>query len=77
MTYKLLDLVVLTGDAPEHKLRAGDLGTIVEIYDEEAVEVEFLRASGEAKALVTLPIGDLRPAARDDVIAVRPADKTG
>ena len=32
MTYKLLDLVVLTGDAPEHKLRAGDLGTIVEIY---------------------------------------------
>ena len=77
MTFKLLDLVVLVCDAPEHKLRAGDLGTIVEIYDEDSVEVEFLRASGEAKAVVTLPIGDLRPAARDDVIAVRPADRKG
>ena len=75
MTFKLLDLVVLVGDAPEHNLRAGDLGTIVEIYDEDAVEVEFLRASGEAKAVVTLPIGDLRPAASNDVIAVRPADR--
>ncbi len=32
MTYQLLDTIVLERDLPEHGLRQGDLGAIVEIY---------------------------------------------
>ncbi|HEX5010285.1 MAG TPA: DUF4926 domain-containing protein [Planctomycetota bacterium] len=75
MRLKLLGTVVLVRDLPEHGLRTGDLGTLVELLGDDAVEVEFLRASGETKAVVTLPVRDLRPAAHDDIIAVRPAGK--
>jgi hypothetical protein len=45
MTYQLLDTVVLDRDLPQHGLRKGDLGAVVEVYDDEAIEVEFVRAS--------------------------------
>ena len=75
MTLKNLDTVVLVKDVPEHGLKAGDLGTVVEVLAPEAVEVEFLRASGQAQAVITLPVTDLRPTANDDVIAVRRAGR--
>jgi hypothetical protein len=53
MKFALLDTVVLTRGLPEHGLCAGDLGAVVELYDSESVEVEFVRASGHTKALVT------------------------
>ena len=31
MTYQLLDTIVLDHDVPEHGLRKGDLGAIVEV----------------------------------------------
>jgi hypothetical protein len=71
MEHTLLDTVVLTTDLPEHGLRAGDLGAIVELYDGENVEVEFVRASGETKALVTLNASDVRSVAANDMLAVR------
>jgi hypothetical protein len=46
MKFALLDTVVLNHDLPEHGLRAGDVGTVVEIYRAGALEVEFLRALG-------------------------------
>ena len=57
MKLALLDTVVLTHDLPEHGLRAGDLGAVVELYGQDGVEVEFVRASGQTKALVTLNRG--------------------
>ena len=75
MKVKPLDAVVLVSDMPAHGLRAGELGTVVEVLAGDAVEAEFLRASGETQAVVTLPLRDLRPAAHDDVIAVRRASK--
>jgi uncharacterized protein DUF4926 len=71
MTFALLETVVLNRDLPEHGLRAGDLGAVVEVYGAEAVEVEFVRASGHTKALVTLKIQDLRAVAATDMLAVR------
>jgi hypothetical protein len=71
MEHTLLDTVVLTTDLPEHGLRAGDLGAIVELYDGENVEVEFVRATGETKALVTLNASDVRSVAANDMLAVR------
>ncbi len=73
MNFALLDTVVLNRDLPEHGLRAGDLGAVVEIYAVDGVEVEFVRASGQTKALVTLRTTDLRSVAESDVLAVRTA----
>jgi len=39
---KLLDLVVLKEDLPDRGLRRGNIGTIVEIFDDQAYEVEFV-----------------------------------
>jgi len=75
MKFALLDTVVLTHDLPEHGLRQGDLGAIVETYEPDGVEVEFVAASGRAQAVVTLHVGDVRPVADDDLVAVRPLDR--
>ena len=72
MTYQLLDTIVLDRDVPEHGLRKGDLGAIVEVYEPEAVEVEFVTASGRTAALLTLNVRDVRPVADDDLVSVRP-----
>jgi hypothetical protein len=71
MTYKLLDTVVLDRDLPEYALRKGDLGAVVEVYDAEGLEVEFVRASGKTQAVVTLTTKDVRPVLDDDLVAVR------
>lgn len=68
-----LDTVVLKRDLPEHGLRAGDLGAVVELYGTDGVEVEFLRASGQTKALVTLKAADVRSVGDGDMLAVRSA----
>ena len=71
MKYKLLDTVVLDRDLPEHSLRAGDLGTVVEVYEPDGLEVEFVTASGKTQALVTLNVKDVRPVQDGDLVAVR------
>jgi len=60
MKFELLDTVVLNRDLPEHGLRAGDLGAVVELCGTDGVEVEFVQGSGHTKALVTLKASDLR-----------------
>ena len=45
---KLLDVVALTEDIPEHNLKYGEVGTVVEILsDGEAFEVEFSDKNGQ------------------------------
>ncbi len=73
MKFAPLETVVLTRDLPEHRLRTGDLGAVVELYEPDGVEVEFVRASGETIALVTLKVTDVRSVVPSDVIAVRTA----
>jgi hypothetical protein len=71
MKYKLLDTVVLDRDLPEHGLRAGDLGGVVEVYEPDGLEVEFVTASGKTQALVTLNLKDVRSVQDGDLVAVR------
>jgi hypothetical protein len=73
MTFRELDTVVLTRDVPEAGLRAGDLGAVVHVYAPDAIEVEFVTASGRTQALLTLAAADVRAVRDDDLIAVRPA----
>ena len=71
MRFKLLDTVVLTRDFPAHSLKAGDLGTVVELYQPEGLEVEFVTASGQTGALVTVTVRDVRQVADTDLVTVR------
>ena len=69
--YKLLETVVLTRDVPASGLRRGDLGAIVELLPPDAMEVEFVAASGRTQALLTLTTSDVRALDDQDLIAVR------
>jgi hypothetical protein len=69
--HKLLDTVVLDRDLAEQGLRSGDLGAVVEVYEPDGLEVEFVTASGKTQALVTLNVKDVRPVQDSDLIAVR------
>ena len=61
MNIAVLDTVGLERDLPEHGLRKGDIGAVVERYEPDGAEVEFVTASGKTQALVTLKLSDLRP----------------
>jgi hypothetical protein len=69
--HQLLETVALTGDLPAAKLRAGDVGAVVEVLSPEAYEVEFVAASGRTQALVTLLPSQIRGLGDRDLIAVR------
>ena len=52
---KLFDSVALSADLPEENLRRGQIGAVVEIYnDGEAFEVEFVNKNGQTYGLPTL-----------------------
>jgi len=71
MTYRVLDTIVLDRDVPEYGLRKGDLGAVVEVYEPDGLEVEFVTAAGRTAALLTLSVRDVRAVADDDLVAVR------
>ncbi len=75
MKFNKLDIAVLTRDFPENGLRTGDLGTVVEVYPEGGVEVEFIRGSGETQALLTLNERDLRKMDSRDLLSTRRLSK--
>ena len=58
---KVLDVVAVTEDIPEHGLRRGEVGTVVERWKDGAYEVEFSDDTGEAYAFVALNTNQLIP----------------
>lgn len=76
MRFKELQTVVLNRDLLEHGLRKGDLGAIVQVYEPDGLEVEFVSAAGKTEALVTLREADVREVADGDLIAVRKLDRS-
>ncbi len=57
---KLLDVVALVVDKPADGLRAGQVGTVVEVFTPDDFEVEFLALDGRTDVLAELKRGDLR-----------------
>lgn len=51
---KLLDVVALTADVPQHNLHRGEIGAVVECHPDGACDVEFVARDGYTYALVTL-----------------------
>lgn len=67
-----LDTVVLTHDIKNCKLKEGDMGAVVQVYDGgKAFEVEFVTAEGKTVALLTLKPDDIRKVARNEILHAR------
>ena len=71
MKPRVLDTVVLEKDLPSQGLRRGDVGAVVEVYEPDGLEVEFVTGSGRTQALVTLKAGEVRLITATDILAVR------
>ena len=56
---KELDVVALLCDIPEKSLVAGQVGTVVEILDEDVFEVEFSDDLGKTYSMLALKKEDL------------------
>jgi hypothetical protein len=76
MDFRILDSVAVTHDLPAHCLKRGDLGAVVHVYPPNAIEVEFVTASGHLQAIVTLTTRQVRPVGPKDLLAVRRLDAT-
>ena len=73
--------VVLLEDLPEHGLRAGDVGVVVEHYPAredtpEGYELEVFSAAGQTIAVVSVPAAAVREASPRDVLSVRELART-
>jgi len=65
--------VVLTTDVPSADLLAGDVGTVVHVYEGgEAYEVEFISFDGETETIETLEADKVRPVRAHEIPHVRP-----
>jgi hypothetical protein len=71
MRFRELDTVVLERDIPEQGLKRGDIGAVVQVYEPDGLEVEFVTASGRTEAVLTLTVDDVRAATDEDLLAVR------
>ncbi len=71
MEFERLECVVLIRDILEYGLRAGDLGTVVEVYPEGGLEVEFVTGAGMTQALLTLSEKDVRKIDSHDLLTAR------
>lgn len=68
MAIKLFDVVTAAEALPESGIRAGMTGTVVDVYPDGNVEVEFCNQDGETLAMVPLrpsqiKLADIRKAA--------------
>lgn len=70
---ELLDTVIALSNFPEHRVLAGDLGSIVEVYNAPvlAYEVEFVNPDGTTRALLTLSPHQVRRLSGADVLTTR------
>jgi hypothetical protein len=67
-----LEDVILTCDLPEHRLRRGDIGTVVLVHQAgKGYEVEFTTLDGETVAIVTLMANQVRLSKPREIAHVR------
>lgn len=66
-----LDNVVLMVDLPEHKLKQGDVGTVVLVHADRGYEVEFVALNGETLAVVSLEPSNIRPIGTGEIAHAR------
>ena len=70
----VLDTAVPARDLSENDLRKGDSCAVVERYEPDGAEVEFVAAPRKTQAPVTLKLRNLRLVGDKDMPAARPLD---
>ena len=69
------DTAILTIDLDKYHLKAGDIGTVVAIYDNgEGYEIEFFTASGQTLDVITVDGDSVRPVGKREILHARPLD---
>jgi len=81
-TIELYKEAAFTRDLPEHHLKAGDVGTVVEILPHpqggpRGIMLEVFSALGHTVAIVTVPETEVQPLSDDEVWAVRRMARAG
>ena len=76
MTLELFQEVALARDLAEHRLRAGDVATLVDFVKhpaggEDGCVLEVFNALGESIAVVTVPISAIEALRADEILSVR------
>ena len=67
-----LDTVVLGVNMPQHRLRRGDVGTVVLVHGRRGYEVEFTTLDGNTLAVVSLAAAQVRPIGAGEIAHARP-----
>lgn len=69
---KELDRVILNVDITESKLRKGDIGTVVMVYNNgEGFEVEFITLDGQTITVEALSKDDIREIRKREIANAR------
>ena len=81
MKYELFSRVALKTHLPEHRLRSGDVATVVEYHpgrpgQEPGYSLEVFNAVGETVAVVTVRESQIEPLTSGDLLHVRPLAET-
>ena len=72
MAISELDRVVLTAAVPAVGLEAGDVGTVLHVYDDgHAFEIEVTTLDGRTAALITVEASSVRPVGRREITHAR------
>lgn len=66
---KLHDVVALMEAMPQHRLRKGQIGTIIDVYEPGVFEVEFADTRGQTYASLTLAAGQLLPLHSEPIVS--------
>lgn len=77
MKFELYTRVALATDLPEHRLRRGDVATLVEGHparpgQEPGYTLEVFTASGQTVAVLTVRESQIELLTDDEVLSVRP-----
>ena len=74
---KLLDVVALTRDIPEHNLKRGEVGTVIEILSNgEAYEVEFSDDNGQMYKCLSFDAPQLKVIHQEPISESDPKQKS-
>jgi len=81
MTFEMFSRVVLKTDLPEHRLRSGDVVTVVEYHpgrpgQEPGYSLEVFNAVGDTVAVVTVRESQIEPLTSNELLHVRQLAQT-
>ena len=66
--YSLVEIV--TDRYQDRGVKAGMIGTILEVYEDEAYEIEFSRNNGSTIAWFAVPQNEVKPLAKENLVSI-------